>query len=305
MSLLEPKEPEGWEGLSLMEVFRIVYMGEEQVMPNKQIGWIKIKNDDRFQYLYKVEDVDPTMESIECMQDLNLTVKGPTISFSEVKIEFDLFRRGVAFKDCIWLQWDPYPSDVRFMERRLSSRDGTELISIMMGLFGNATVASLEVKLKHYSAATTVYGLVCASNSKLDIPRARSMLFLKKHDTGTKVGNDGIIPLSKSSVGVPLGSMLNVDISLHYDGQHHAFSLCFEALLNGKTAKGGPSEENAEIQVTVIWDADEDSNQYALYDEDSNFSAPCEQLPFPIYDEDEDEDTDFSVSDGNMSDKES
>ncbi|KAK1365128.1 hypothetical protein POM88_040689 [Heracleum sosnowskyi] len=271
MSLLEPKEPEGWEGLSLMEVFRIVYMGEEQVMPNKQIGWIKIKTDDRFQYLYKVEDVDPTMESIECMQDLNLTVKGPTISFSEVKIKFDLFRRGVAFKDCIWLQWDPYPSDVRSLERRIASRDGTELISIMMGLFGNATVASLEVKLKHYSAATTVYGLVCASNSKLDIPMARSMLFLKKHDT--------------------------------------ACSLCFEALLNGKTAKGGPSEENAEIQVTVIWDADEDSNHYALYDEDSNFSAPCEQLPFPIYDEDddedEDEDTDFSVSDGNMSDKES
>lgn len=252
-----------------MEVFRVVYLGEEEVVPNKQLGWMKIITDDgRFQYLYKVKDVNPTMESIEDMQDLNLTAKGPTVSFGEVIIEFDLFRHGVTFKDSISLQWDPYPTDILYKESRIASRDSGELICIMMGLFGNATVASLEVKLKHYSANTTVYGLVCASNSKLDMPMARSMLFLKKHDNGTKVGNDGIIPLSKSRVGVPLGSMLNVDISLHYDGQHHVFSPCFEALLNGKTAKEGPSEENAMIQVTVIWDADEDSNQYEVYDED-------------------------------------
>lgn len=61
-----------------------------------------------------------------------------------------------------------YHASVFFEERQIQSRDGTRQIAVLMAQYAIATVAALEVKLLNESAASNVYGIVVASNSKLD-----------------------------------------------------------------------------------------------------------------------------------------
>lgn len=69
-----------------------------------------------------------------------------------------------------------------------------------------------------------------------------------------------MIPLSKSHVGVPLNSVLYVDIFLNIDGHDHTASLDFDAQKSIKDA-------NDMIKVKVSWCADEDK-LCSIYDED-------------------------------------
>ncbi|KAK1394963.1 Suppressor of auxin resistance 3 [Heracleum sosnowskyi] len=242
-------------GFSLMEVFNIRYLGRDKVYPEEQHGTITIICDSgfHFQYLYNVPDVDLGKPSIKYKDDIPITVKGPTTFFQDALIKFDLFSG--AYKGTIEVNWHSYMlsrAPVFFEERKIQSRDGTGAIAVLMGQFSNATIATLEVRVLNRSAATNVYGIVVANNSKLDRANCTSVLFVRKDDYKVLVGPDGVIPLSKSCVGVPLESVLYVDFSLHVDGHLCTGTVTFDAETIG-VREGCERENDPMIQVKVNW----------------------------------------------------
>ncbi|KAK1401954.1 hypothetical protein POM88_001559 [Heracleum sosnowskyi] len=86
------------------------------------------------------------------------------------------------------------------------SVDKTGEIVLLLGCFGNATIAKVEVKMllgeDNNTPCTDVYGVENANNSFSDIPDCTSVLFARKPGYG--IGFEGVISLSKSCVGVSL-----------------------------------------------------------------------------------------------------
>lgn len=252
--------------IPLMEVFNLIYLSHDELEPEKQCGTIKMISDGGVQFLYNVQDIDMSKPTIKYGDDILVTVKGPTCSFMCLDMQFDMFSG--AYKDSIEVEWDSNESvadDVLFEERRIVSRDGTGEICVMVGLFFDATVACLGVKLVDNSSATNVYGVILASNSKLDIPKCTSVLFEKKPDNVIQVGDDGLIPLSKSRVGVPMNSVLYVDISLNVNGVNYTASSSFDAKKTGEFSEVYSSENRVVFQVQVTWDAKKNSI-YSTYE---------------------------------------
>lgn len=249
-----------------MELFNIVYLGRDKVEPVKQDGTIKMTFDSCSQYIYKVDKGDPTHQLIEYMDYIVVPVKAPAVEFEEFEMEFDLFDG--AFKETFTFDWQPGLGDILHEEKRIRSRDGFGEISVLYGLFGDATVANLQVKLPDNFADADVYGVVAACNSRLDFPDCTSMLFVKKPDNMTKVGDRGLIPLTRSRVGLPLDSKLNVDMSLRINGAVCKSRVKFDAEEKDQSEKFVDFDylgNKTKIQVTVTWDTDIDSIK-SLYD---------------------------------------
>lgn len=262
-----------------MEVFNIIYLGVDNVKPKDQHGSITLISDKGSQLLYSVQknDVDTTHPTIHFKDDLVVTVKGPTCYFKNLRMGFDLFSR--AYKGTLDIQWMPedyedcgdtkailehLDSEVVLQEKRMQSSDGTGEISILLGLFPNAAVAELKVKLLGNFAGLDVYGVVVASNSKVDDFKGTSVLFAKKANRKINLGADGGIPLSKSCVAVPLNSVLYVHISLHVNGEHYTASVPLPAKHLG-VSHAKDSESTPVFEVSVEWDA-EIASIYSDYD---------------------------------------
>lgn len=265
-----------------MEVFKIVYLGRDKLEPRKQLGTIKMSFDDSVLYLYKVDKIDTSRPTIEYMDDIPVEFKSPAIDIAHVDIEVDLFNG--AYKGSINLDWegddDSYRTESR--ESRIRSRHGFGEIAIVYGLFNNAAVANLEVKLLDCAADANVYGVVAASNSRLTSRTCVSMLFAKKPDNKTEVGEHGLIPLSRSWVGVPMCSKLYVLISLHCDEVEYKARLAFDAKTRGKDVEFSefnyPQGKKPRIQVNVTWNVKQKAIKSLydipgmLYDSDSDLS---------------------------------
>lgn len=244
-----------WVGISVMEVFGIKYLGSDVVPPEKQLGTISMMPSDfARQYLYKVDSVDEERPSLKFGDPVMVTVAAPTTAFAKFDIEFDLFC-GV-YKDLVTVEWEePGYNEVSIWEERVNSEDGTGQIAIQYGLFANATVGNVEVKLLGNYGSASVHGFIVATNSRLDRPTRGSLLFLKNSDNQIQV-RDGVIPLSKSRVGVPLDSEFYVGIFLTCNNEECTTKVTFAP------KEAGTYEENVcdnKVQVRVTWDADEES----------------------------------------------
>ncbi|XP_074373344.1 uncharacterized protein LOC141713705 isoform X2 [Apium graveolens] len=259
-----------------MEVFNMVYLGAKNVQAMDQHGFITLISDKGSQFLYSIreEHVDATQPAIRFKDDICVTVNGPTCYFKNLRMEFDLFSH--AYKDTLNIRWMPedyedccdtealleHLPEVDLLEKRVQSRDGTREISILMGLFLNATVANVKVKLLGNFVGLDVYGVVAASNSKVDDCKGTSVLFARKANREISLGADGLIPLSQSRVAVPLNSVLSVEISLHVNGE------CYRASVPVRAKYSGTSHEKdseSVFEVSVEWDANRES-VYSEYD---------------------------------------
>lgn len=258
------------KGIPLMEVFGLLYLGHAPVTAENQSGTITIVSNRGKQYLYEVpeeeiEDVDLTKATLMYKDDIPVSVKAPTCCFTKLFMNFDLFSgryKGDIKVNVDWGFIKRCNGQVLCMEKRIISRDCTGEIAVRMGFFANATVARFNITLADQAAGTDAYGIVVASNSKLDYaPKFASVLFVRKESDSVQLGDNGVIPLSKSLVGVPLDSFLHVDICLIINGVHFPASVKFKADTAGKTTdivRGTP------IKVTVDWDAKEDSETAEL-----------------------------------------
>lgn len=121
-----------------------------------------------------------------------------------------------------------------------------------MGFYAHATIADVEVRVNRYDSPN-VHGHVAASNSKLDAHMATSMLFLNKQHRGIPVGNDGLIPLSRSLVAVPFNSVLYLDISLVVDGQDLSTTMRFPAHKTGDTRPKNYENLSAKVKWKALY----------------------------------------------------
>ncbi|XP_074326437.1 uncharacterized protein LOC141664394 [Apium graveolens] len=205
-------------GTYLAEVFNVIYLGRGEIKPEKQIGTIKVDDGTTSHYLYKVNDVDMSRPSIQPGDELILT--GPNVrlisSDGPLEIDFDLFDSD--YKDSIC--YECYPCNPRLknkpIEKRIISKDGTGEILVLYSLFYNSVEAHLKIKLltNDNSATANLHGVIAASISDIDRPAFSSMLYLKKPGYGINLGCGDHIPLSRSIVAVPYGSMLFLDFHL-------------------------------------------------------------------------------------------
>lgn len=204
-----------------MDVFGIVYLGDDEVPPEDQLGTIRIT--DHYTNvgfdLYKVDSVDLFNPSIK-FGDPIMFSGAPNTEFQEFDIEFNLFC-GAYMGSIKEYELDEYDgNNVEVIEDTIYAVDGTSQIRVQFGLFSSATIANVVMTLLGNSADTNVHGFVFASNSRLDSSSCASILFWKNSDSKVPV-KDHVIPLSKSSVGVPLNSEFSLAISLICDNQKY------------------------------------------------------------------------------------
>ncbi|KAK1376705.1 hypothetical protein POM88_032898 [Heracleum sosnowskyi] len=251
-------------GISILEVLSVTYFGSSPVNPEDQIGSICMEINNTSYYLYHEDKVDKSKPSIRYGDQFPIENVGPICFFEKLKLKFDLFSREykdtklkVAAQSPEYGNWLAKPS--------VKSIDGYSHISVVLGCFPNATVANLKVVLQHDippHAKSNVHGFVIATNNKFDHPSYTSYLFSQNSVSTIQVGHNGVLPLSKSCLGVPLNSMLNVEISLFCDGLHYKGTASIIPKINDKSIH----KVGDHIKVEVIWNWDEDSSSI---DEDS------------------------------------
>lgn len=254
------------DGISILEIFSVTYLGSSPVKPEDQVGSIIMKTNNTFYALYYEKKVDRSKPSIKYGDRLPIWPVEPICYFEKLKLKFDLFSPEYKGSKKLYAEGPEYGD--RLAKLSLKSMDGYHNISVLFGCFPNATVANLNVVLVHDDipshAKSNVYGIVMATNSKFDHPACTSYLFSKNHACAVQLGHKGVLPLSKSRVGVPLNSELYVDISLFCDGSHYKGSASF-APKNDKNL----CKVDDHIQVEVIWNCDDDDDSF-FSDEDSS-----------------------------------
>ncbi|KAK1381878.1 hypothetical protein POM88_019613 [Heracleum sosnowskyi] len=113
------------------------------------------------------------------------------------------------------------------------SVDGTRWVLVNIGRFTSASVINVKFNLINNLTDANVSGVVFAANSELDLPSCASVLFLKNPEDEIQVGPDGVIPLSKSFVGVPLDCQLSLRVHLIINGQPYINMLRFNPIEEG------------------------------------------------------------------------
>ncbi|KAK1376806.1 hypothetical protein POM88_032999 [Heracleum sosnowskyi] len=256
----------GRDGISILEVYSVTYRGSYPMEAKDQIGSISMKTNNIDYDLYYERTVDTSKPPITYGDQLPMWNVGPICSFTDLELTFDGFSDN--YEDSKVFSHSPKDGDL-LAELSMKSLDGyMRKFSVLFGCFSNATVANIKVMVLPRStssdATTNVYGVVVASNSKfVHNPSCRSYLFSRNPASTIQVGYNDVIPLSKSRVGVPLDSKLNVDISLFCDGPHKGTAE-FIPYINGKYSKKNIGDQ---IQVEVTWNCKEDSDST---DEDSD-----------------------------------
>lgn len=234
----------------------MVYRGRDKIEPHKQIGSIKVGEDENDHYLYKVEEVDERKPSLEQIDELVLTgpMKSSISAEDSLTIDVDLF--GGSFKDSLYI--DDCPDSLKMgspLEMKIVSEDGTGEICVLYAVYDNAVEAQLEVKLlADDDFSTQVYGCVAASSSKIEATGFSSMLFLERPCGKIEVGPSKLLPLSRSIVAVPLGFELLVDIHLMTGNEIEIYedTVSFWAQRTGTSSKV-VNGKKCKIEVKVSW----------------------------------------------------
>ncbi|XP_074352964.1 uncharacterized protein LOC141692126 [Apium graveolens] len=268
----------GCEGIPLIDLFYMTYASHDVVIPEKQLGTITMIVDDIMFDLYDEQNIDVDKPSIEFMDYIPIVGMGPIRS--ELKLEFDdLFG---AYEGCIEVSPENFRYGDDVIEENIKSVNSNGEIDVFFGYFNNATIATLEVQLFNMSASTTIYGVIASRNSHFEDFSHTSILFLQKPSDCIEVCSTkrehtgaisllkshaekeyvGVIPLSKSRVGVPLGSVMYVDISLSCDDKDYQGTACFDAFLDGTD-----SQVVADcFLVKVTWNC----NEFPVLEEEYN-----------------------------------
>lgn len=235
----------------------MIYLGNDEVDAEKQLGKIRMEFDSGSKNIFYQTNVDMSRPSIKYGDTISVTDKGPICDLEELDMQFNLFCG--AYKGSIKVEFRPCNNQVLFDERRIRSVDGTGEISVVFGHLSNATIADLKIQLLNASAVANVHGVVAARNSKLDQPLCTNDLFWKSPANKIEVGLDGVIPLSKPRVGVPLDSKLYIDISVDVDGEQINRTVTFVPQTTGKKSEPvADSEKKTKILVKVTWVSKED-----------------------------------------------
>ncbi|XP_074339339.1 uncharacterized protein LOC141677352 isoform X2 [Apium graveolens] len=216
--------PVEFKGIPLLEVLNLVYMGNDEIESEDQLGSILLEFDSGSKRFYR--------------QNM-----------------FNLFRG--AYKDSLKVKFEPVGDKVWSEKRIIWSVDGTGQICVVFGGLSNATVANLKVNISG-ARDRDVHGIVAARNNQLDTPSCTNVLFWKSLSNKIEVGSDGAIPLSRSNVGVPLGSVFFVDVALSVDGLIHRGTASFVPQIKGeKVEKITFHNKETIISVEVKWDSRE------------------------------------------------
>lgn len=249
-----------WEGTPLVDVLSITYLGTDDVPPEEQTGtisfWQPFNYEEERTLVYEGDNDDNPKQSIKYGDVINFRVNGPIRVSKDTNniLHMDFFNLfNGAYKGNLNFSWQPEDGSHFVRRRELNSTDGTRKILVMTGHYANATVANVEVKLRGTAATSVYYGGIFASNSKLDLPHSVNVLFLKKHDNTITVGQDDVIPFCKSAVGVPLNSVLKVDMSLIVDGVDHVATVEFNRY-NKVEEKITTTNKKSRISVRVTWE---------------------------------------------------
>ncbi|KAK1400402.1 hypothetical protein POM88_000014 [Heracleum sosnowskyi] len=243
--------------LYLAEVFNVIYLGPDEIKPEKQIGTIVVSDVYLSQHLYQVESVDMNRPAIQPRDELILTSphEDSISSRGRLNIEVDLFCGD--YKSSICYKW--FPSNKGLdncpLEKRILSKDGTGEILVLYALFNNAMEAHLEIELlTNDESAINVHGVIAASSSAILQPGYSSMVFMKKPSYGIKVGHKEQIPLSRSVVAVPYESTLFLDFHLLDDDENDIVEGFFEFLATpGSETEQRFKGAKGEIVATVTW----------------------------------------------------
>lgn len=237
-------------GVPLVEVFSIIYLGDDVVPPEKQLGTISFVPAyiEDTQFLYKLDNVDMEKPSLKYGDPIMLTIGPPITKLCQFDIVFDLFSG--AYTGRLEVEWEKLPYDaVSLWDETIDSDDGTGQICVQYGLFANAAVANVELTLLGNCDSTNVYGYVFASNTRLDLPTRASILFWVNSDNKVQV-RDGVIPLSRSRVGVPLDSEFDLAISLVCDNDECTTKV---SLIPGEPDTFQQNFCEDKLQVRVTW----------------------------------------------------
>lgn len=243
--------------LYLAEVFNVIYLGPDEIKPEKQMGTIVVTDKYLSHYLYQVESVDMNRPAIQPRDELILT--GPhedsISSEGRLKIEVDLFCGD--YKSSICYKWFPVSKELHNcpLEERILSKDGTGEILVLYALFDNAMEAHLEIELLTTDeSAINVHGVVAASTSAILQPAFSSIVFMKEASYGINVGHKEQIPLSRSVIAIPYESTLFLDFNLVDDDENEIVKGFVEFFAKpGFEKKQRFKGEKGEIVATVTW----------------------------------------------------
>ncbi|KAK1381874.1 hypothetical protein POM88_019609 [Heracleum sosnowskyi] len=250
----------------LMEVLNMTYLGNDKVKPEKQLGTIKLYTGRGLQYLYNVEHVDTRKPPIKYGDPIPLIIKGPTPTIFDdfVYLDFDLFCG--TFKGIQQLEWEPCVREVSRKRVLFQSVDGTGWVLVNIGRFTSASVINVKFNLINNPTDANVSGVVFAANSELDLPSCASVLFLKNPGDEIQVGPDGVIPLSKAFVGVPLDCQLSLRVHLIINGQPYINMLRFNPIEEGVVEEFIPNKKEAKVHIQVTWGVE--ANEAPIYEID-------------------------------------
>ncbi|KAL8102247.1 hypothetical protein AgCh_026940 [Apium graveolens] len=249
--------PVEFKGIPLLEVLNLVYMGNDEIESEDQLGSILLEFDSGSKRFYRQNMVVKSNPSIKFGDSIFPTdnLMGPICFLTELDMQFNLFRG--AYKDSLKVKFEPVGDKVWSEKRIIWSVDGTGQICVVFGGLSNATVANLKVNISG-ARDRDVHGIVAARNNQLDTPSCTNVLFWKSLSNKIEVGSDGAIPLSRSNVGVPLGSVFFVDVALSVDGLIHRGTASFVPQIKGeKVEKITFHNKETIISVEVKWDSRE------------------------------------------------
>lgn len=244
------------KGLYLAQVFNVIYQGEKEVKPEKQIGTITVNDGKRCQYLYSVDSVDMTRPSIQPGDEIILT--GPSVGIKSngpLSIDFDLFCGD--YKDSIYFEYCPSNDSMQNAprEKRILSEDGTGEIVVLYALFDDAMEANVEIKLLTHDNCdvSDIHGVVAATISNFHHAAFTNLLFLKKPCNGIHVAHGDLIPLTTSIIAVPYKSSLFLEFNLCSDNEEFVHDIVeFHADPSLESVKRLSSKKN-DIIIEITW----------------------------------------------------
>lgn len=247
-----------------MEVFNIVYYGQDKLKPKDQVGTIKVVNEYEQEYcLYKfVEEHDENLPSIGNNEQLVIT--GPTDASipSDVAFSLNVNLSDGVYKASISCNALDDSCDSDYREISIESEDGSGELSILYAQFASAVEARVKLELcpptnSSVSSHGNVYGLVAARTSAFQHPMFTSVLFSTRQSHKRTVLTHGEIPLSRSVVAVPTDSKLCLCINMYINDVNVSAVVDLHPKSSGRCDSQylplGGGEEEGGIKVTVTW----------------------------------------------------
>lgn len=235
----------GCEGQPLVEVFGVRFHGGEA-----PTGTISVFDGKRSQIIYS-SDKPSSRQTQRSGGRLRLT--GPYRAVSAdgcVAIVLNLDHQDTAQSSATEILLDVYDEATRYDEP-ITYSDGRD-VEVTYALLSDAAEAVVEVRLLGQRVSCTVGGTVVARTYVGEV-----VLFDEEKADGARVGTDGVIPLARSVVAVPLTSSLTVEVDLVVgdgDGEEAVnVSVVSEPKLGSEDVQRRLAAGVAAVEVKVTW----------------------------------------------------